>query len=160
MSARGVRRALGASALWWACTTHAAIVVFTDGWMRPVSAGAASADAYVDVRADAALAIVGVRTGIARAVELVAAPAPADGNAAASATRDARHFMLAPGEKLRFARHGNVLRLHDITRSVSVGDTVRLEFAFEDARRHPQAATATIVVRGVLPPAPAGATGH
>jgi copper(I)-binding protein len=138
----------------WAYASHAAaVVVFTDGWMRPAAAGAASAEAYVDVRADAALAIVGVRTDIARTVELVAAPGPDPGQPAAA--RGDGQFMLAPGEKLRFARHGNVLRLRGIVRSVDVGDTVRLEFAFEDASHRMRSATAAIVVRGVAAPAPA-----
>lgn len=153
MSARGWRRIVALGAL-GACASHAAaVVVFTDGWMRPASAGAPSAEAYVDVRADAALALVGVHTDIARTVELVAAPAS---DPARDAPARAGRFMLAPGEKLRFARHGNVLRLRDIVRNAEVGESVRFEFTFEDASHRTQSATAAIVVRGVSPPASAG----
>jgi copper(I)-binding protein len=154
VSGRGRRHAVALGAM-WVCASHAAaVVVFTDGWMRPVTAGAPSAEAYVDVRADSALTLVAVRTDIARTVDLVAAPAPGP---APEAAAGAGRFMLAPGEKLRFARHGNVLRLRDIVRTVDAGDTVQLEFAFEDASRRVQSATATIVVRGVTPPGPARA---
>jgi copper(I)-binding protein len=123
-----------------------AAVVFRDGWMRPIEAGAAAAEAYVDVAADAALTIVGARTDIARRVDLVAAagtPRPAG-----------RAWRIAPGETLRFARKGNVLALAGVTRSATNGDTVEIVFTFEDAEGRRFDARAPIVVRGLRPPAP------
>jgi copper(I)-binding protein len=123
-----------------------AAVVFRDGWMRPVEAGDAAAEAYVDVKADAALAIVGARTDIARRVDFVAAagtPRPAG-----------RAWRIAPGETLRFARKGNVLALAGVTRSATTGDTVEIVFTFEDAEGRRFDARAPIVVRGLRPPAP------
>jgi copper(I)-binding protein len=123
-----------------------AAVQFRDGWMRPADAGDPTAEAYVDVEADAAVTIVAVRTGIAERVELVAPPAP---SRPAGAT-----WRIAPGQTLRFARKGNVLKLHRVTRTAATGDTVEVTFTFEDAAGRRFDARAPIVVRGVRPPAP------
>jgi copper(I)-binding protein len=126
-------------------SAHAA-VQFHDGWMRPAGAGDATAEAYVDVESDVAVTIVGARTRIAERVELVAAPAPSRAAAAA--------WRIAPGETLRFARKGNVLKLDRVTRAAATGDTVALTFTFEDAAGRRFDARAPIVVRGARPPAP------
>lgn len=151
-AARAAMRAAALVALCFATTALAAgsdAVQFHDGWMRPADAGDAAAEAYVDVHADAAVAIVGARTAIARRVELVApAVAPASSGPAGAAWR------IAPGTTLRFARKGNVLKLHRVTRAAATGETVEVVFTFEDAAGRRFDAPAPIVVRGVRAPPP------
>jgi copper(I)-binding protein len=131
---------LAAHALAGACA--GAAVTFRDGWMRPADRGDATAEAYVDVTAGAALTIVGARTAIAERVDLVA---PAKGSA--------QPWRIAPGTTLRFARKGNVLALARIVEPAATGDTVEIVFTFEDAGGRRFDAAAPILVRGVRPPA-------
>jgi copper(I)-binding protein len=62
-------------------------------------------------------------------------------------------FEVPAHATLRFARYGNVLRLHDIVTDARVGDTVHLTLILRDAGGHAQRADADIEVRGIaLPP--------
>ncbi len=128
-------------------------VVFSHGWMRPARAGDPQADVYVDVTADDAQTITGAQTPIARKVDLVAGRV--EGRDYTTQVVD--RFALPAHATLRFARYGNVLRLHDIVADARVGETVHVTFTFRDAAGHEQRADADVVVRGLALPPPAKA---
>jgi copper(I)-binding protein len=139
-----------ASLLALASPAHAG-VTFADGWMRPAAAGAASAEAYIDVAADDALTLVGVTTPVAASVELVQGQV----SAGEYRTNVVRQVAIAAKSTYRFARFGNVLRLSRLAQDVRSGDSVVLTFTFQDAAKRTSTASATIVARGVADPAPA-----
>ena len=139
------------ASLWMLAVPAQAGVTFANGWMRPAAAGAASADAYIDVTTDEALTLVGVTTPVAASVELV------QGQVSAGEYRTSvvGQVAIAAKSTYRFARLGNVLRLSGLAQGVRTGDSVALTFTFRDAAQHTSTASATIVARGAVDPAPA-----
>ena len=123
-----------------------------NAWMRPVAAGSASADAYADVRTEAPLTLVAVRTPVARAVEIVVH----DPKDAASKPRVVERLALPVGET-RFALRGSVLRMVAVTSTVAPGHPVPVAFEFADATGARVVVDALVEVRGLFaaqPPAP------
>lgn len=118
-----------------------------NAWMRPAAAGAASADAYADVRVDAAATLVAVRTPVARRVDLVLH----DPRDPASVPRVVDKVALPPGET-RFALKGSVLRLVDVKDAIAPGEPVPLRFEFVDASGKAYAVEAKVQVRGLVAP--------
>lgn len=120
-----------------------------NAWMRPAPAGAASADAYADVRVDAPATLVAVRTPAAARVDIVVR----DPRDPASAPRVVDKLALPAGET-RFALKGSVLRLVDVKSAIGPGAPVSLRFEFVDAAGKASAVDAGVQVRGfVAPPA-------
>jgi len=124
-------------------------VAFSGGWMRPAHAGDKTAEAYVDVDpGDSPMVLVGVTTPLAKSVELVAGEV----RDKTYRTHTVRRFELPAGSIFRFARYGNVLRLHDIVSDTHTGDSVHLEFTLRDPQGRSHSAGADIVVRGLTLP--------
>jgi len=124
-------------------------VAFSGGWMRPAHAGDKTAEAYVDVGSGGApVVLVGVTTPLAKSVELVAGEV----RDKTYRTHTVRRFALPAGSTFRFARYGNVLRLHDIVSNTHTGDSVHLEFTLRDPQGRSHTAGADIVVRGLTLP--------
>ncbi len=121
-----------------------------NAWMRPAAAGSASADAYADVRTDAPLALVAVRTPVARSVEIVVHN-PKD---PASRPRVVERLALPVGET-RFALKGSVLRLVDVASAVTPGKPVPVTFEFADAAGGKLVVDALVEVRGLVAAPPA-----
>lgn len=155
---RAARAAAAASALVAGLTALAAHAEprIANAWMRPAAAGAASADAYADIRTAEPVTLVGVRTSAARAVEIVVAD---PGNAG---TARAVERLALPAGETRFALRGSVLRLLDIRTTLANGSPVVLAFEFVDARGAKSTVETPVQVRGLVVPAapvpgPAGA---
>jgi copper(I)-binding protein len=146
---RRLAAALAALAMLAMAVPAFAQVTFADGWMRPAAKGAASVDAYVDVTVGDALTLVGVSTPIAKSVAMVAGHVEGTTYQSHVVT----HFALPARETFRFARYANVLRLQNLARDVSPGDTVRLTFTFRDHAKRLRKASADLQVRGVVNPA-------
>lgn len=132
-----------------AAPAHAG-VTFANGWMRPAPAGAPAAEAYVDVITDDALTLVAVSTPAAATVEIV------EGQVSGGQYRThvVAQVAIPANSTFRFARFGNVLRLSGVAHDVRAGDSVALTFTFRDAAQRTSTASATIVARGVVGPAP------
>ena len=122
-----------------------------NAWMRPVAAGSASADAYADVRTEAPLTLVAVRTPVERAVEIVVH----DPKDRANPPRVVERLALPAGET-RFALKGSVLRLVDLASAVAPGQLVPLAFEFVDASGARIVAETKVQVRGLVAAQPAG----
>jgi len=127
-----------------AAAAHAAPQI-ANAWMRPVAAGAASADAYADVRTDVPLTLVAVRTPVARSVEIVVL----DPKDRAGKPNVVDKLALPVGET-RFALKGSVLRLVDVTSTVAPGQPVPLAFEFADAAGGKLVVEALVQVRGLV----------
>ncbi len=129
-------------------------ITLEHGWMRPVAAGAASADAYVDVQSTTALTLVKVTTPWAQNVDMLSG-AVTDNEYVTQVHPEG--FDVEANVPLRFARMGNVLRLNNLKRNALIGDKVRLKFTFRDAHQRRSTAETDILVRGVFNPAAAAA---
>ncbi len=129
----------------------AAATQVENAWMRPAAAGAAAAEAYADLRNDAPLTLVAVRTPVARAVEIVVRDRPGD---IADPPRVVASLAIPAGET-RFAMRGSVLRLVGVTQAVLPGTSVPLAFEFRDARGAKTVVETLVQVRGLFVPQPA-----
>ena len=122
-----------------------------NAWMRPAAAGAASADAYADVRTDAPLTLVAVRTPVARSVEIVVH----DPKDQANPPRVVERLAMPAGET-RFALKGSVLRFVELASAVAPSQRVPLVFEFVDASGARIVAETKVQVRGLVAAQPAG----
>jgi periplasmic copper chaperone A len=123
-------------------------VTLFNAWMRPAPAGAEAARAYVDIKSDNTLELVGARTPIAKRVEIVHVGVIGD----ASTEKVVRTFAVTGGATTRLAYRGDHLRLVAITRDVANGDPVPLTLVFKDDAGKVSEATTQIIVRGLLTP--------
>jgi copper(I)-binding protein len=139
---------VGVSALFASALLHAAEVQLANAWMRPAPAGAEAARAYVDIRSDATLDLVGATTPVARSVAIVHV-----GKIGDPATEEVvKSFAVLGGTTTRLAYLGDHLRLTGVTRDVANGDPVPLTLIFKDAAGQRVEATTRITVRGLLLP--------
>ena len=141
-----MRRAIAALALALAALPSLAATTVQNAWMRPAAAGA-TADAYADVIVDAPLTLVRVRTPAARAVEIVLL----DPKDPAATPKVVETLALKPGET-RFALRGSVLRLRDVTTTITGERPVLLTLEFVDAAGATSAIEVPVQVRGLLAP--------
>jgi len=132
-----------ACAITFAAEVARAEPAVANAWMRPAPSGAKSADAYADLRTDAPVTLVAVRTSAARRVDLVLH----DPRDAASVPRVVDKLALPAGET-RFALKGSVLRLVDVARPIVPGEGVVLAFEFVDAAGRTSGVEARVEVRG------------
>lgn len=138
----------GVAALFASALLHAAEVRLSSAWMRPAPAGAEAARAYVDIRSDATVDLVGATTPVARGVAIVHV-----GRIGDPATEEVvKSFAVLGGTTTRLAYLGDHLRLTGMTRDVGNGDPVPLTLIFKDAGGKRIEATTQIVVRGLLLP--------
>jgi len=147
-----VKRAVAAAALAAALVASGvadAAPRIANAWMRPAAAGAASADAYADIITESALTLVRVRTPVARAVEIVVLD-PKD----PAATPRVVDKLAIPAGETRFALRGSVLRLVDVTSSLSSERPVPLAFEFVDDAGGKSVVEVLVQVRGLLVPKP------
>ncbi len=136
--------ALGA-ALAFAPAAHGGVQV-VNVWMRPASAGAASADVYADLRTSVPVTLTGVRTSSARKVEIVIV----DPRSAGPARVVESHAL--PAGETRFALRGSVLRLVDLKERLVNGSPITLRFEFVDAAGAKSSLEAPVEVRGLVAP--------
>jgi copper(I)-binding protein len=148
------RLALAAAAL-AAAPALAADIALSNAWIRPARAGAAAAGAYVDVRTDVPLKLVGATTPAAKAVAFVLVTNNSDGS---TTERTVSDVDLPAGVQTRFAYNGNRIELLGVAEDLRPGLTIPLTLEFVETtgakRRH--AIEIGVLVRGVmLPPADA-----
>ena len=130
-----------------AASVARAETTIANAWMRPAPAGAASADAYADVRVDAPATLVAVRTPAARRVDIVVH----DPRDPASVPHVVDRLALNAGET-RFALKGSVLRLVDVKSAIVPGEPMPLRFEFVDASGKASSVEAKVQVRGLVAP--------
>ena len=146
--ARALARTLAVAALFACCASAYADVTLQNAWMRPAPAGAAAARAYVDIRSDRTLELVGARTPIAKHVAIVHVGTTGD----ESTEKIVRSFTVLGGTTTRLAYLGDHLRLTEIARDVGNGDPIPLTLVFKDAAGKTSEATTQVTVRGLLLP--------
>ena len=144
-----MRRALAAIACAIAALPAFAAPLIQNAWMRPAASGAASADAYADVVTETPLTLVRVRTPVARAVEIVLL----DPRDPAATPKTVDQLALKSGE-MRFALRGSVLRLRDVTSTITSERPVPMTFEFVDDAGTRSAVETLVQVRGLLAPQP------
>ncbi len=126
----------------------AASVELVNAWMRPAAAGADAARAYVDIRSDASVELVGASTPVARDVLIVHVGTIGD----ESTEKVEKSYAVAGGTTTRLAYRGDHLRLVGMKRDVANGDYVPVTLVFEDANGRRFESTARVTVRGLLLP--------
>jgi periplasmic copper chaperone A len=123
-------------------------VTLVNAWMRPAPAGAEAARAYVDIKSDRTVDLIGARTPVAKRVEIVRVGKVGD----ASTEKVVRTFAVLGGTTTRLAYLGDHLRLVAITRDIANGDPVPLTLVFKDEAGKVSEATTQVSVRGLLMP--------
>ncbi|MEP7181506.1 MAG: copper chaperone PCu(A)C [Betaproteobacteria bacterium] len=143
-----VRAAIAAALL---CFTAgaAADVRLANAWMRPAAPGDDAA-AYVDIRSDVALTLVGATTPVATEVEIAVA------ESVGGPTKTVKKFDVPAGAETRFAYRGNVLRLVGIKAPLANGSPVTLTLLFRDRAGQTVTASTGVEVRGLVARRPAG----
>jgi copper(I)-binding protein len=154
------RTASVVAALAFACgalPAQAVDIALGSAWMRPAAAGS-DARAYVDIRSDAPLTLVGATSPVARRVELVVVKAT-DGT---DPGKVARRIPVPADAPTRLAYKGSHLRLVGVRQDIVNGKSVPITLQFTGAGGKRYSATADVQVRGIVvphadAPAPAGA---
>lgn len=142
--------AVAACALAFAGAAGAAQVALSSVWMRPANAGAESARAYVDIKSDANVDLVGASTPAAKKVEIVQVETIGD----PSTETVVKKYAVPGGTTTRLAYLGDHLRLVGIKRTLGTGDPVPLKLRFVDDRGKRFEVDTHITVRGLtFPPA-------
>jgi copper(I)-binding protein len=142
-----------ALALLGAATVASAVEVqVKNAWVRSATQGQAATPAYVDIRSDTPLRLVGATSPWARSVEIrtlkLQAGLPSEKAVAALDVAAGAEFRLAPG--------GSYLALVDVQRAFGNGDFVPITLRFEDAKRTVHTVDLEAQARGLLlakPPA-------
>ena len=137
-----------ALALVVSATSAFAEITLINAWMRPAPAGAEAARAYVDIKSDRTLDLVGARTPIAKRVAIVRVAKVGD----ESTEKVVKSLAVLGGTTTRLAYLGDHLRLIDVTRNVGNGDPVPLTLVFKDGAGKTVEAATEITVRGLLLP--------
>jgi copper(I)-binding protein len=136
------------------CTVSAASAVevqVKNPWVRSAAEGQAATPAYVDLRSDTPLKLVGATSDWAQRIEIRAVELndglPVDRVVPALDVPAGTEFRLAPG--------GSYLALVDIKRGFGNGDFVPITLRFEDANHTAHTVDLRAQVRGLLlkPPA-------
>jgi periplasmic copper chaperone A len=142
MTVAHVRTAIAAALLCFAAGA-AGEVRLANAWMRPAAPGEDAA-AYVDIRSDVALTLVGATTPVAAAVEIAVA------ESIGGPTRTVKTFDVPAGAETRFAYRGNVLRLVGIKAPLDNGTPVTLTLEFRDRAGKTVTASTGVQVRGLV----------
>jgi len=129
-------------------------VRLSDAWLRPAYQGQPRASVYVDIRATAAMKLVGAGTPVARRAELVVAD-PSDPDPAKQ--RVVKELAIAANADTRLAYLGNHVRLIDIKQDLKPGEVIKLELTFTDGTGKRRTATTEALVRGISAKRPADA---
>jgi hypothetical protein len=163
MSVRNVCRHSAGARLVAVCTAGAALafaapvagadIRLANAWTRPMGQGYPTAEAYVDIRSDVTVKLVGASSPAARSVAIMVARENPDGTRTATAVRE---LEVPGGGETRLALYGNHLELREILEQKAPGMYVPLKLEFVDAAGNKQIVAIDAVVRGVVlrPPAP------
>ena len=123
----------------------AAEVALSSVWMRPAMSGEKSARAYVDIKSDVNVDLIGATTPVANKVEIVQVKTIGD----PSTEHVVRKFAVPGGTTTRLAYLGDHLRLVGIKRTLNNGDPVPLRLRFVDAKGKRFEVETYVTVRGL-----------
>lgn len=148
---------LGVLALLSAAGVASAVEVqVKNSWVRGAAEGQTTTPAYVDLRSDTALKLVGATCAWARRVEIRASELR-DG---LLVERTVPALDVAANAEFRLAPGGNYLALMDIERAFGNGDLVPITLRFEDAGHIAHTVDLKAPVRGLFVPKPAAPMPH
>ncbi len=138
-----------------ALPVSAATIELKNAWARPMAKGYPVARAYVDIRSDTPLKLVGASSPIAKSIGIVSAGIKPDGSD--ETPKEVRALDVAAGRDTRLALNGDYLELREVLEDKATGATFALKLEFVDAAGKRQVAETAAVVRGVMlqPPPPA-----
>jgi copper(I)-binding protein len=140
---RALTLALGLTALCSVGVASAIELRAANPWIQSAASGQPTTPAYVDIRTDTAVKLIGASTAFAESVEIVDA---------------AEHALpsveIAAGGQLRLAPGGSHLALRGIKRGFGNGDTVLIKLRFEDAAHRPHTVDVNAEARGMMAPRP------
>jgi len=148
--------ALAVAAAIVALPAAAATIELMNAWARPMAKGYPVARAYVDIRSDTPLKLVGASSPVAKSIGIVSAGIKPDGSD--ETPKEVRALDVAAGRDTRLALNGDYLELRDVLEDKAPGATFVLRLEFVDDAGKRQVAETEAVVRGVtLPPPPPAA---
>ena len=146
------RFSLGVLALLCVASAASAVdVQVKNAWVRGAAEGQSTTPAYVDLRSDTALKLVGATCAWARRVEIRASEL----EEGLLVERTVRALDVAANAEFRLAPGGNYLALMDIQRAFGNGDLVPITLRFEDAGHIAHTVDLKAAVRGLFVAKPA-----
>ncbi|HTI48326.1 MAG TPA: copper chaperone PCu(A)C [Casimicrobiaceae bacterium] len=128
-----------------ALPAYAVDIALSSAWMRPADPGEA-ASAYVDIRSDAPLQLVGASTPLARKVEIVVVERT-DGT---DPGKVVKVLAVPAGAPLRLAYKGSHLRLVGVKKPLVNGTPVPVTLRFRDKAGKRYTAVADVQVHGLV----------
>lgn len=109
-------------------TPALAQVIASDGWVRGVVAGQTTAAAFMQLKADRDLALVGITTPVARVAEVHAMQF----ESGMMKMRAVDRLPLRAGKSIELKAGGHHVMLMGLARPLHAGDIVHLTLHFED----------------------------
>ena len=128
-----------------ALPAHAVDIALSSAWMRPADPGE-TARAYVDIRSDAPLQLVGASTPLARRVEIVVV----ERTEGSDPGKVVRTLAVPAGAPLRLAYKGSHLRLVGVRKPLVNGTPVPITLQFRDKAGKRYTAVADVQVHGLV----------
>ncbi len=135
---------IGIAALCAATAACGAEIKLVNAWMRPMLAGDRAVPAFVDIKSDVPVTLIGASTPVAKSVAIIL---EGDNGTESETTR----FDVPAGVGRRLALNGDHLELRDILETRVNGATVALRLTFVDEKGARIVAETVATVRGLFP---------
>ena len=135
---------IGIAALCAATAACGAEIKLVNAWMRPMVAGDRAVPAFVDIKSDVRVTLVGASTPVAKSVAIML---EGDNGTESETTR----FDVPAGVGRRLALNGDHLELRDILETKLNGAKVPLQLTFVDEKGARIVAETVATVRGLFP---------
>lgn len=135
---------IGIAAFCAASAACGAEIKLANAWVRPMLAGDKTIPAFVDIKSDVGVTLVGVSTPVAKSVAIML---EGDNGTESETTQ----FEVPAGVGRRLALNGDHLELRDILETKLNGAKVPLQLTFVDEKGTRIVAETVATVRGLFP---------
>ena len=125
----------------------AAEITLANAWMRPIREGLPTAMAYVDIKSDADVRLVGASTPAAKSVAIIDVTQNPDDT---TTSKEVKALEVPGGKVTRLAYNGSHLELREVLETRGTGQTVALKLEFVDAAGKRQFVETVALMRGIL----------
>ena len=148
--ARSLRGWLSVAALAAASVAGAAEIHLANAWMRPMQTGDKAVPAFVDIKSDVAVTLVGASTPVATSVAIML-DAGSDGTGKPLPAKETTRFEVPAGAGRRLALNGDYLEMRGIRETRLNGARVPLQLTFVDGNGKRIVVDTVATVRGMFP---------
>jgi copper(I)-binding protein len=145
---RTARACVGIAAVVATTAAGGAEIELVNAWVRPMLAGDKAIPAFVDIKTDAAVTLVGASSPVAKSVAIIL---EGDGSDTAPTATETTRFAVPAGTGRRLALNSDHLELRDVLETRLNGAKVLLQLAFVDAEGRRIVVETAATVRGLVP---------